>query len=45
MEILVKDSIPLDYLIHVTFGSKKEYEYFKDELNTIKINCSFLKLF
>lgn len=33
MELLVKVSIPIKYLRYITFGSNKNYEYFKDQFN------------
>jgi hypothetical protein len=31
MEILIKDSIPLEYLTHISFRNSKDYLYFKDQ--------------
>lgn len=42
MEILVKESISLEYLTHISFGSSKDYEYFKDQLDSLDITSSIL---
>lgn len=42
MEILVKESIPIEYLQHVKFGSKKDYDYFKEQLDELGVTSDYL---
>ena len=41
MEILVKDSIPLEYLTHIKFSDERDYDYFKPQLDELGITSDY----
>jgi hypothetical protein len=42
MEILVNQSIPLNFLIHISFGKYKDYYYFKNQLDEKGITSDYV---